>query len=102
MTDRHLTHRESLEQNAYLLQLQIDFHIATFHRTKKEMTDEKKESCLVIIGDLQQELINTKRKLRAMQAMLFPTSSLPTQPTKGENDISMIYTPTFEDTDHEE
>ena len=101
MTDRHMTHQEALIQNAYLLQLQIDFHIATFHRTKKEMTDEKKEACLVIIGDLHQQLIDTERKLRAIQAMLFPTSSLPTQPTKGEYDMTMIYTPTFEDTDHE-
>ena len=97
MTDRHTTHRESLEHNAYMLQLQIDYHLATYRRVQETMTDTIKEERLALIGDLHQKLIDTKRKLRAMQATFFPPPPQPTQPTKGEYDMTMIYTPTFED-----
>jgi len=100
MTDRHTTHRESLEHTAYMLQLQIDWHMSTYARTKETMTEQISEERLVVIGDLHQQLIDTKRKLRAMMTTFFPPPP-PTQPTKGEYDMTMIYTPTFEDTDHD-
>ena len=101
MTDRHTTHRQALEHNAYMLQLQINFHLQTYQRTKETMTDHIREARQVIIAELHQQLIDTKRKLRAMQATFFPPPPPPTQPTKGEYDMTMIYTPTFGDTDHE-
>ena len=100
MTDRHTTHRESLEHTAYMLQLQIDWHMSTYARTKETMTDQIREERLVVIGELHQQLIDTKRKLRAMMTTFFPPPPQPTQPTKGEYDMTMIYTPTFGD-DHE-
>ena len=101
MTDRHTTHRQALEHNAYMLQLQIDWHLKTYQRTKETMTDHIREARQVIIAELHQQLIDTKRKLRAMQATFFPPPPPPTQPTKGEYDMTMIYTPTFGDADHE-
>tara|TARA_R100001460_G_scaffold106347_3_gene153791 strand:+ start:445 stop:639 length:195 start_codon:yes stop_codon:yes gene_type:complete len=61
------------------------------------MTDQIREERQVLIGELHQQLIDTKRKLRAMQATFFPPPPPPTQPTKGEYDMTMIYTPTFGD-----
>ena len=101
MTDRHTTHRDALEHNAYMLQLQIDYHLDTYRRVQETMTDQIREERLALIGELHQQLIDTKRKLRAMMTTFFPPPPPPTQPTKGEYDMTMIYTPTFGDTDHE-
>jgi hypothetical protein len=64
------------------------------------MTDQIREERLALIGELHQQLIDTKRKLRAMMKTFFPPPPPPQQPTKGEYDMTMIYTPTFGD-DHE-
>lgn len=116
MNDRHTTHRQSLEHNAYVLQLQIDYHLSTYNRIHEEITKETTEEItkeraeeikrltkkyIAITAELHQQLIDTKRKLRAMQAICFPPPPQPTQPTKGEYDMTMIYTPTFEDYNNE-
>lgn len=84
-----------------MLQLQIDYHLATYRRVQETMTDEIREARQVIIGELHQQLIDTKRKLRAMMTTFFPPPQPTQQPTKGEYDMTMIYTPTFGDTDHD-
>lgn len=64
MTDRHTTYRESLEHNAYMLDLQIQYHLATYRRVQETMTDQIREERLVLIGELHQQLIDIKRKLQ--------------------------------------
>lgn len=96
MTDRHTTYRESLEHNAYILQLQIDYHLATYQRVQETMTDSIREERLVLIGELHQQLIDIKRKLRAHLATFFPPPPQPTQPTKGEYDMT-FYNPPIEE-----
>ena len=92
-TDRHTELTDQLKEQQKIL----DFHLLTYARTQETMTDHIKEMRLVSIGAIHQKIIDIKRKLRAIQATLFPP---PTQPTKGEYDMTMIYTPTFGD-DHE-
>ena len=93
MTDRHTTYRESLEHNAYILQLQIDYHLATYQRVQETMTDSIREERQVLIGELHQQLIDIKRKLRAHLATFFPPPPQPTQPTKGEYDMTFYNPP---------
>lgn len=92
-TDRHTELTDQLKEQQKIL----DFHLLTYARTQETMTDHIKEMRLVSIGAIHQKIIDIKRKLRAIQATLFP----PPPPTKGEYDMTMIYTPTFGDTDHE-
>jgi len=93
-TDRHTELTDQLEEQQKIL----GFHLLTYARTQEAMTDHIKEMRLVSIGAIHQKIIDIKRKLRAIEATLFPP---PPPPTKGEYDMTMIYTPTFGDTDHE-
>ena len=93
MTDRHITHRQALEHDAYLLQLQIDYHLSPYRRVQETMTDQIREERQILIGELHQRLIDIKRKLRAMQATFFPPPPPTQPPTKGEYDMTFYHPP---------